>query len=184
MWKTLKFFCCLHFERQKWHRNKELTAVEFEPGPPGSEITWLPTKPQALDEFRWLKRLSLVSFYMDPWTIYKKCSAPDTSRKCTWRQRDESFDPPFIIRTEKQDGSSVCSRRLGKKFVFNGKILSQLEAASSVPPRIETFARCPRVVPSAAPRALRSGNALRFLRSVEPRTQLLILTYFGLSIRR
>ena len=39
-----------------------------------------------------------------------------------------------------------------------------------------TFARCPRVVPSAAPRALRSGNALRFLCSVEPRTQLLILT--------
>ena len=45
-----------------------------------------------------------------------------------------------------------------------------------VVPRIETFARCPRVVPSAAPRALRSGNALRFLCSVEPRTQLLILT--------
>ena len=62
-------------------------------------------------------------------------------------------------------------------FVCFGKILSQLEAASSVLPRIETFARCPRVVPSAAPRALRSGNALRFLCSVEPRTQLLILTY-------
>ena len=61
-------------------------------------------------------------------------------------------------------------------FVCFGKILSQLEAASSVLPRIETFARCPRVVPSAAPRALRSGNALRFLCSVEPRTQLLILT--------
>ena len=62
-------------------------------------------------------------------------------------------------------------------FVCFGKILSQLEAASSVLPRIETFARCPRVVPSAAPRALRSSNALRFLCSVEPRTQLLILTY-------
>ena len=61
-------------------------------------------------------------------------------------------------------------------FVCFGKILSQLEAASSVLPRIETFARCPRVVPSAAPRALRSDNALRFLCSVEPRTQLLILT--------
>ena len=61
-------------------------------------------------------------------------------------------------------------------FVCFGKILSQLEAASSVLPRIETFARCPRVVPSAAPRALRSGNALRFLCSVAPRTQLLILT--------
>ena len=66
-------------------------------------------------------------------------------------------------------------------FVCFGKILSQLEAASSVLPRIETFARCPRVVPSAAPRALRSGNALRFLCSVEPRTQLLILERLGES---
>ena len=48
----------------------------------------------------------------------QKCSAPDTSRKCMWRQREDSFDPPFIIRTENQDGSSVCSRRLGKKFVL------------------------------------------------------------------
>ena len=67
-------------------------------------------------------------------------------------------------------------------FVCFGKILSQLEAASSVLPRIETFARCPRVVPSAAPRALRSGDALRFLCSVEHRTQLLILTSIYVSI--
>ena len=66
-------------------------------------------------------------------------------------------------------------------FVCFEKILSQLEAASSVLPRIETFARCPRVVPSAAPRALRLGNALRFLCSVEPRTQLLILTYYDMG---
>ena len=61
-------------------------------------------------------------------------------------------------------------------FVCFGKILSQLEAASEVLPSIETWARCPSVVPEAAPRALRSGNSLRFLCSVEPRTQLLILT--------
>ena len=30
----------------------------------------------------------------------------------------------FIIRTENQDGSSVCSRRLGKKFVLEKKIAS------------------------------------------------------------
>ena len=43
-------------------------------------------------------------------------------------------------------------------FVCFGKILSQLEAASSVLPRIETFARCPRVVPSAAPRGTTLGQ--------------------------
>ena len=79
----------------------------------------------------------------------QKFSAPDTSRKCMWRPREESFDPekiwplgpssytgmipiqedftgmrplqeksslPFIIITENQEGSSVCSRRLGNKF--------------------------------------------------------------------
>ena len=61
-------------------------------------------------------------------------------------------------------------------FCLFWKILSQLEAASSVLPRTETFARCPSVVPEAQPRALREGNARRFLCSVEPRTQLLILT--------
>ena len=49
-----------------------------------------------------------------------------------------------------------------------------LEAASEVLPSIETWARCPSVVPEAQPRALREGNARRFLCEVEPRTQLLI----------
>ena len=44
--KGLEIFCCPHFEKKKWHRNKELTAVEFEPGTAGSEITELPTKPR------------------------------------------------------------------------------------------------------------------------------------------
>ena len=52
-------------------------------------------------------------------------------------------------------------------------ILSKLEAASSVLPRIETLVRYPCVVHLAAPWALSSGNALEFLCSVEPRTQLL-----------
>ena len=43
--ERLKFFVVLTL-KIKWHRNKELTAVEFEPGTPGSEITELPTKPQ------------------------------------------------------------------------------------------------------------------------------------------
>ena len=34
------------WEKKKWHRNKELTTVEFEPGTAGSETTELPTKPQ------------------------------------------------------------------------------------------------------------------------------------------
>ena len=46
MWKTLKFFAVPTLRKKKWHRNKELTAVEFEPGTPGSEITELSTKPQ------------------------------------------------------------------------------------------------------------------------------------------
>ena len=49
-----------------------------------------------------------------------------------------------------------------------------LEAASEVLPSIETWARCPSVVPEAQPRALREGNARRFLCEVEPRTQLLL----------
>ena len=46
MWKKLKFFGVLTLRKKKWHRSKELTAVEFEPGTPGSEITEHPTKPQ------------------------------------------------------------------------------------------------------------------------------------------
>ena len=44
--KDFELFCCPHFEKKKWHRNKELTGGEFEPGTPGSEITELPTKLQ------------------------------------------------------------------------------------------------------------------------------------------
>ena len=135
-------FCCPHFQKKKWHRNKELTAVELEPGTPGSEITELPTKPQG----SW--RVQVIEMAIRLWFLF--------------------LDGFFLF--------IFYWFFFILYFVCFGKILSQLEAASSVLPRIETFARCPRVVPSAAPRALRSGNALRFLCSVEPRTQLLILT--------
>ena len=65
--------------------SKELTAVEFEPGTPGSEITELPTKAC------W--RVQVIEKAICLWFL-------------------------FFIRTENQDASSVCSRRVSKKFVL------------------------------------------------------------------
>ena len=63
------------WEKKKWHRNKELTAVEFEPGTLDPKSQSFQPSHEALDVFSWLKRLymSLVSFffYMDPWATYK-----------------------------------------------------------------------------------------------------------------
>ena len=65
---------------------------------------------------------------------------------------------------------------------YNFKLI--LEAASEVLPSIETWARCPSVVPEAQPRTLLEGNARRFLCEVEPRTQLLIgLEFFSANER-
>ena len=64
--KDFELFCCPHFEKKKWHRNKELTAVEFEPGTPGTEITEPPTKPQGSWRVQLIEMahdLSLVSFF-------------------------------------------------------------------------------------------------------------------------
>ena len=57
-------FSLSSLRKKKWHRNKELTMVEFEPGTAGSEITELPTKHEALDEFSWLKRLFVFGFFV------------------------------------------------------------------------------------------------------------------------
>ena len=68
MWKTLKFFAVLTLRKKKWHRNKELTTVEFEPGTAGSEIRELPTNSRgSLDEFSWLKRRFMFGFFVLWW---------------------------------------------------------------------------------------------------------------------
>ena len=44
--KDFEIFCGPRFEKKKSPKNKQLTAVEFEPGTPGTEIAELPTNPQ------------------------------------------------------------------------------------------------------------------------------------------
>ena len=69
--------------------------MEFEPGTPGSEITELPTKPRGSWRVQLIEKATCLWFLFlyGPVNNLQKCSAPDTSRKCTWRQREESFDP-------------------------------------------------------------------------------------------
>ena len=67
-------FCCPHFAEKKWHRNKDLTTVEFELGTAGSEITELPTKPRG----SW--RVQLIEKAICLWFL---CSMMDLcKRRC------------------------------------------------------------------------------------------------------
>ena len=78
MWKTFEIFCCPHFEN-KSDRNKELTAVEFEPGTPGSEITELPTKPQGSWRVQVIEKAICLWFLFFIWTREQV-----TKMFCTW----------------------------------------------------------------------------------------------------
>ena len=105
------------------------------------------------------------------------------------KRRWEKIDQVSTARTDHCTITTVASARktrMSKRnfrfalFKYNYNIhlafvnMLILEAASEVLPGIETWARCPSVVPEAQPRALREGNTRRFLSEVEPRTQLLI----------
>ena len=96
-------FCCPQFEKKKWHRNKELTAVQFEPGTPGTEITELPTKPQGSWRVLLIEKaicLWFLFFYMDPWT------------KCFFSGQQEVEEHLVIFRRVGKEGGSwyiVCT---------------------------------------------------------------------------
>ena len=70
------------------------------------------------------------------------------------RPLQENSSPPFIIRTENQDGSSACSRRLGKSLFWkNSKPIRSCVLGS-------TSHRNLRALPSSSALGCASGTTL------------------------
>ena len=61
--------------KKKWHRNKELTTVEFVPGTAGSEITELPTKPRGFWPVQLIEK-AICLWFLCPVLLSLSCSKP------------------------------------------------------------------------------------------------------------